>query len=49
MNEAREHWIIGRALYEALTIARLKEIYPVARYKNLEGFIEGLRKAGLPE
>ena len=33
----------------ALTIARLKEIYPVARYKNLEGFIEGLRKAGLPE
>lgn len=33
----------------ALTIARLKEIYPVARYKNLDGFIDGLRKAGLPE
>ncbi|MCH9053473.1 MAG: adenylate/guanylate cyclase domain-containing protein [Proteobacteria bacterium] len=33
----------------ALTIARLKEIYPVAGYKNLEGFIDGLRKAGLPE
>ncbi len=32
----------------ALTIARLKEIYPVARYRNLEGFIEGLKKAGLP-
>ena len=33
----------------ALTISRLKEIYPVARYNNLEGFIDGLRKAGLPE
>ncbi len=33
----------------AFTIARLEEIYPVARYKNLDGFIEGLRKAGLTE
>ena len=32
-----------------LTIARLEEIYPVARYNNLDGFIEGLRKASLPE
>ncbi len=33
----------------ALTITRLEEIYPVARYKNLDGFLDGLGKAGLPE
>ena len=32
-----------------LTITRLKLIYPVARYKNLDAFLDGLRKAGLPE
>ncbi len=32
-----------------LTISRLKEIYPVARYKNLDGFLDGLGKAGVLE
>ncbi len=32
-----------------LTISRLKKIYPVARYKNLDGFLEGLHKAGLED
>ncbi len=31
------------------TISRLQEIFPVSGYKNLEGFLDGLRKAGLPE
>ncbi len=29
--------------------ARLKAIYPVSGYKNLDGFLEGLRKAGLAD
>ena len=33
----------------AMTISRLKAIYPVSGYKNLDGFVEGLRKAGLLE
>jgi adenylate cyclase len=32
-----------------MTISRLKEIYPVSGYKNLDGFLEGLRKAGLAD
>jgi adenylate cyclase len=32
-----------------LTLTRLPEIYPVARYRNLEAFLDGLRQAGLPE
>ncbi|MCZ6466238.1 MAG: adenylate/guanylate cyclase domain-containing protein [Alphaproteobacteria bacterium] len=32
----------------AMTIPRLKAIYPVSGYRNLDGFLEGLRKAGLP-
>jgi len=32
-----------------LTITRLQEIYPVAHYKNLDSFLDGLRGAGLPE
>ncbi len=30
------------------TITRMHAIYPVARYRNLEGYLEGLRQAGLP-
>ena len=33
----------------ALTLTRLEQIYPVAGYRNLDGYLEGLRKAGLPE
>ena len=32
-----------------LTIARLPELFPIARYKNLDAYSEGLRKAGLPD
>ena len=32
-----------------LTIARLPELFPIARYKNLDVYLDGLRKAGLPE
>lgn len=32
-----------------LTIARLPELFPIARYKNLDAYLDGLRKAGLPE
>ena len=33
----------------AMTISRLKAIYPVSGYRNLDGFVEGLRKAGLAD
>lgn len=36
-------------LNPALTISRLPEFFPIAGYKNLNGYLEGLRKAGLPE
>ena len=32
-----------------LTIERLLEIFPLSRYRNLDGMLNGLRKAGLPE
>ncbi len=32
-----------------LTIARLPEFFPIARYKNLDAYLDGLRKAGLPD
>lgn len=32
-----------------LTIARLSELFPIARYKNLDAYLDGLRKAGLPD
>ena len=36
-------------LNSELTITRLPEIFPIARYKNLDAFLDGLRKAGLPD
>ena len=32
-----------------LTIERLLEIFPLSKYRNLDGMLDGLRKAGLPE
>ena len=32
-----------------LTIERLLEIFRLSRYRNLDGMLDGLRKAGLPE
>lgn len=48
-TEANEAISQLRELDSELTITRLQQIYPVARYRNLEAFLEGLRQAGLPE
>ncbi len=32
-----------------MTLSRLRKIFPVSRYRNLEGMLDGLRKAGLAE
>ena len=32
-----------------ITISRIQAIYPISRYRNLDAFLEGLRKAGFPE
>ena len=37
------------ALDPNLTITTLQERYPIAGYRNLDGFIEGLKKAGLKD
>ena len=49
LDEAKEAVKQSLRLNPALTIARLPEFFPIARYKNLNGYLEGLRKAGLPE
>ena len=49
LDEARAAKKRSLELNPELTISRLLEIYPVANYKNLDAYIEGLRKAGLPE
>ena len=36
------------ALDPGFTIASLKKRFPIGRYRNLEGFLDGLRTAGLP-
>ena len=38
-----------RELDPDLTISRLRTTYPVARYRNLDAFLEGLSKAGLSQ
>jgi TolB-like protein len=47
MEEARETLRQLLELEPDLTISRLQQIYPLTRCRNLEGFLEGLRKAGL--
>ncbi len=49
MDEARAAIAKAQAFDPKLTISRLKAIYPIARLKNLDAFLDGLRKAGLPE
>ena len=49
LDEARAAKERSLELNPELTISRLLEIYPVAKYKNLDAYIEGLRKAGLPD
>jgi hypothetical protein len=36
------------AVDPAISVDRFVKIHPVARYRNLDGFLEGLKKAGLP-
>ncbi len=49
LDEARRALSELLELEPDLTVTRLQQIYTVTRYKNLEGFLEGLRKAGLSE
>ncbi len=49
IDDARETIQSLLELDPVLTLTRLKQIYPVAGYRNLDGFLDGLRKAGLPE
>jgi hypothetical protein len=32
-----------------LTVARLPEFFPISNFKNLDAYLDGLRKAGLPD
>ena len=48
MDEARAAVTKALEFDPDLTISRLEAIYPVARLKNLDAFLDGLRKAGLP-
>jgi tetratricopeptide (TPR) repeat protein len=49
LEEAKETIRQLLELDPELTVTRLQQIYPVAKYKNLDSFLDGLRKAGLPE
>ncbi len=49
LDEAKETIQQLLELDPELTITRLQEIYPVANYRNLGSFLDGLRRAGLPE
>ena len=49
LNEAKEAIGQALALNPELTISRAQKIFPIARYKNLDKCIDGLRKAGLPD
>ena len=32
-----------------LTVTRLPEFFPISNFKNLDAYLDGLRKAGLPD
>jgi hypothetical protein len=49
MAEARDTVTRLLDLDPETTISRLERTFPVARYRNLKGFLQGLRKAGLAE
>ncbi len=49
MDEAHEAITRSLELDPDLTLTRFQEIYPVACYKNLDGCLDGLGKAGLPD
>jgi TolB-like protein len=49
LEEAREAMRHVLELEPDLTIAGFQRTYPVARYANLEDYLDGLRKSGMPE
>jgi TolB-like protein len=48
-EEARQALEGAIKITPQLTVGRFAEFWPVARYKNLDAYLDGLRKAGLPE
>ena len=49
LEEAKAAIARALELNPNLTIARLPEFFPIAGYKNLDAYLDGLRTAGLPE
>lgn len=49
LDEAQASIRRALALNSKLSITRLPELFPIARCKNLDAYLDGLRKAGLPE
>ncbi len=49
LDDARAALKRALELVPELSVSRLLEIYPIARYKNLNAYLDGLRKAGLPD
>ena len=49
LDDARKAINKALAFDPNLTITRFQEIYPVAQRKDLDGYLDGLREAGLPE
>jgi TolB-like protein len=48
-DEARTAVKQALRLNPGLTIARLSDLFPIGRYKNLDAYLKGLRTAGLPD
>jgi hypothetical protein len=48
-EEARRALEGALSISPGLTINRFAELWPVARFKNLDAYLDGLRMAGLPE
>jgi adenylate cyclase len=49
LEEGREAMRQMLSLEPGLTIAEFQRTYPIARYANLESYLDGLRRAGMPE
>ncbi len=44
-------WAVKQSLKPnpKLTVTRLPEFFPISNFKNLDAYLDGLRKAGLPD
>lgn len=49
LEEARAAIKRSLQLDPTLTVSQVQEIFPIANYKNLNAYLDGLRKAGLPD